>query len=227
MSRDHELLAAGADQLGLVLAAPVIEKLLAYRDLLAKWNRHYNLTAVRDPHSMLTQHLLDALSLIPHLPGKSGRLLDVGSGGGIPGLPVAICCPRWRVDLIDSSSKKTAFQRQAIIELGLENAVALGGRVEDCSELVYPIVTSRAFASLQDFTAQTAALLAEGGRWLAMKGKQPDSEIADLEDDVVVEAVVPLHVPGLDAERCLVVLKRETGDIPGVPSASSAADEEA
>ena len=183
---------------------PAREALLAFRDLLLKWNRTYNLTAIRDPEQALAHHILDSLAILPWVGEEP--LLDVGSGGGLPGIPLAIARPALAVTLIDAVDKKTSFQRQAAIELGLGNVVALHGRVEALSGSFAQIV-SRAFSDLAAFVGVTRHLLAPGGRWLAMKGLHPVAEMAALPSGVVVDAVHPLTVPGLDAERHLIVLK--------------------
>jgi 16S rRNA (guanine527-N7)-methyltransferase len=172
--------------------------------LLAKWNKVHNLTAVRDPEEMITLHLLDALSVLPYLQGSS--LLDVGSGGGLPGIPLAIARPELSVTLLDSSHKKSAFQRQAKVELGLKNVEVVCGRVEKYQPAQkFDMVISRAFSDLAEYVKLTDHLLSETGKWLAMKGVYPYDEIAQLKK-VSVE-VVPLTVPGLEAQRHLVFLK--------------------
>ncbi|MBL8449067.1 MAG: 16S rRNA (guanine(527)-N(7))-methyltransferase RsmG [Dechloromonas sp.] len=195
---------AGLASLGGDLTVPAREALLAFRDLLLKWNRTYNLTAIRDPEQALAHHILDSLAILPWVGEEP--LLDVGSGGGLPGIPLAIARPALAVTLIDAVDKKTSFQRQAAIELGLGNVVALHGRVEALSGSFAQIV-SRAFSDLAAFVGVTRHLLAPGGRWLAMKGLHPVAEMAALPSGVVVDAVHPLTVPGLDAERHLIVLK--------------------
>ncbi|MBK8919796.1 MAG: 16S rRNA (guanine(527)-N(7))-methyltransferase RsmG [Betaproteobacteria bacterium] len=195
---------AGLARLGLDLTVPARDALLAFRDLLLKWNRTYNLTAIRDPQQALAHHILDSLAILPWV--GEGPLLDVGSGGGLPGIPLAIARPALAVTLVDAVDKKTSFQRQAVIELGLGNVVALHGRVETLSGSFSQIV-SRAFSDLAAFVGVTRHLLAPGGRWLAMKGHNPVAEMAALPCGVVVDAVHPLTVPGLDAERHLIVLK--------------------
>ncbi|MBK7899670.1 MAG: 16S rRNA (guanine(527)-N(7))-methyltransferase RsmG [Azonexus sp.] len=195
---------AGLARLGLDLTVPARDALLAFSDLLLKWNRTYNLTAIRDPQQALAHHILDSLAILPWV--GEGPLLDVGSGGGLPGIPLAIARPALAVTLVDAVDKKTSFQRQAVIELGLGNVVALHGRVETLSGSFSQIV-SRAFSDLAAFVGVTRHLLAPGGRWLAMKGHNPVAEMAALPCGVVVDAVHPLTVPGLDAERHLIVLK--------------------
>jgi 16S rRNA (guanine527-N7)-methyltransferase len=201
----------GLAGLHLSLAPPQIAQLLAYLELIQKWNRVYNLTAVRNPAEMLTHHLLDSLAVVNpvrrQLQGRPADFLDVGSGAGLPGVAVAICCPEIRVDCIDAVAKKAAFIRQVAAELELPNLKGLHGRVQESPQR-YPLVACRAFASLADFVAWSDGALADEGIWLAMKGKTPTAEIAVLPDEVQVFHVEPLEVPGLDAERCIVWMKR-------------------
>jgi 16S rRNA (guanine527-N7)-methyltransferase len=180
-----------------------------YLELLAKWNRTYNLTAIREPERMITHHVLDALAALPHLPRGAGlRVLDVGSGGGVPGIPLAIARPQWRVVMLDSGHKKTAFLAQAIIELGLAGAESVTARVEDYAPRApFDIVISRAFSDLAGFVETSARHLAPDGRLVAMKGVHPDEEIAALPPSVRVVATPRLVVPGLDAARHLVVME--------------------
>lgn len=201
---ERDRLRQGLDALGLELPATAVDRLLAYRDLLLKWNRTYNLTALKDPEQMLVQHLLDSLAILPWVAGP--ELLDVGSGAGLPGIPLAIARPDLRVTLVDAVQKKAAFQRQAAIELGLANVEARHARVEALSGQ-YGIITARAFAELAEFVRLTRPLLASGGRWLAMKGQLPERELASLPADVRVAGLQPLKVPGLDAARHLVILE--------------------
>ncbi|MFN3594853.1 MAG: 16S rRNA (guanine(527)-N(7))-methyltransferase RsmG [Thiobacillaceae bacterium] len=199
-------LEAGLARLGLSLDAPRVEALLAYLDLMAKWNRAYNLTAITDPQRMLSHHLLDSLAVLPHI--DAGRLLDVGSGAGLPGIPLALARPELKVTLLEASQKKAAFLQQAVIELKLSNVVAVHARAEDYRpRSPFPRIISRAFSELADFVRLTTHLLADGGRWLAMKGHYPQAEIGRLEGARVIE-VMHLLVPGLDAERHLVILGR-------------------
>lgn len=197
-------LSAGLAELGLELPATAQRQLLAFRDLLLKWNKTYNLTALRDPEQAISHHLLDSLAILPHV--GVGPLLDVGSGGGLPGMPLAIARPELAVSMVDTVQKKATFLQQAAIELGLKNVAAHHARVEDMQGQ-YAQISSRAFAELKLFVELTRHLLAPGGRWLAMKGVRPDTEIAALPADIAVETVLPLHVPGLDAERHLIILK--------------------
>ena len=210
----------GADALGLALSEVQITQLLDYQALIQKWTQVYNLTAVRDPAEMMTHHLLDSLAVIAPLramqarlqsdaqaPTTPVRLLDVGSGAGLPGVVIAICCPDIAVDCVDTVAKKAAFIQQAAVALKLPNLRGLHARVENLTDK-YPIISARAFASLVDFTRWSQAALAEQGVWLAMKGKHPTDEIAALPAETQVFHVEPLQVPGLDAERCIIWLRR-------------------
>jgi 16S rRNA (guanine527-N7)-methyltransferase len=184
-----------------------------YLNLLVKWNAAYNLTAVRDPAQMRVQHLADCLAVIEPLRrqlgrGSPARVLDVGSGGGLPGVLLAIAEPLWDVTCVDAVGKKVAFIRQVAGELALPNLRAEHARVEALRGQVYDAITSRAFASLADFTDLTRALLAPGGVWMAMKGKRPDDELAALPPDVMAFHVEQLSVLGLPAERCLIWIQR-------------------
>jgi len=197
-------LAAGLTALGIALPEAAQLKLLAFRDLLLKWNRTYNLTALRDPQQAISHHLLDALAILPHV--GTSPLLDVGSGGGLPGIPLAIAHPDLAVTLVDTVQKKAAFLQQVAIELELKNVAVHHARVEEMRGQ-YAQISSRAFAELALFVSLTRHRLAPGGRWLAMKGARPDAEIAVLPANCKVEAMIRLAVPGLDAERHLIILK--------------------
>ena len=209
-------LEAGIAALKLDLAPAQVDALMAFLDLLQKWNKVYNLTSVRDPQEMLTHHLLDSLAAVPALlrhaltlPVEEGArlpLLDVGSGGGLPGVVFAICCPQIDVSCVDTVGKKAAFIQQAAASLRLPNLHGIHNRVENL-KTSYPVISCRAFASLADFTAWSRKALAQNGIWFAMKGKHPDEEMAALPADVQVFHVEPLQVPGLDAERCVVWMK--------------------
>lgn len=197
----------GLRQMSIDLPPQAREKLLAYAALLYKWNKTYSLTAMREHDKAVSHHLLDSLAVLPFVP--EGRLLDVGSGGGMPGIPLAIACPELSVTLLDSNSKKAAFLQQAAIELNLSNISVHCGRVEQYHPpLGFDSITSRAFSELADFVRLSWPLLAAGGRWLAMKGVWPHEEISRLAADVQVETVHRLQVPGVDGERHLVVLRR-------------------
>jgi len=206
-------LRGGLDQLGLELTEAQIAQLLDYLGLIGKWSQVYNLTAVRDPKEMLRLHLLDCLAIIRPLRERTGgraiALLDVGSGAGLPGVVIAICCPEIQVDCVDTVAKKAAFIKQAAVTLKLLNLRGLHNRVERLPGQ-YAIITSRAFASLADFVALSSSALAEAGVWLAMKAKLPTDELAALPTDVDMFHVEQLRVPGLDAERCIVWMKRAT-----------------
>jgi len=197
----------GIQALGLDIDEAKQAKLLDYAALLQKWNKTYNLTALRDPAQTVSHHLLDSLTLLPYIE-HAQTMLDVGSGGGQPGIPTAICRPDLNITLLDANTKKTAFLQQAVIELGLKNVRVISGRVEAAADCRADVITSRAFAELADFVNWTAHLLKDGGRWVAMKGMYPKEEIVKLPDTVAVEHVEALHVPGLDAERHMVVLKK-------------------
>lgn len=206
-------LRSGAQALGLVLTDAQIQHLLDYAALIQKWNKVYNLTALRDPADMLTHHLLDSLTAIAplrrHTQGQSIKVLDVGSGGGLPGVVLAICMPELNVSCVDTVAKKAAFVQQVAVSLKLPNLRGLHARVESLTD-PYQVICSRAFASLPDFVTWSRSALSEGGVWMAMKGKHPQSEIDALPTDVQVFHVEPLTVPGLDVERCMVWMKAKT-----------------
>ncbi|HTP99170.1 MAG TPA: 16S rRNA (guanine(527)-N(7))-methyltransferase RsmG [Casimicrobiaceae bacterium] len=203
-------LARGVAALGLPLDAAQRAKLAHYLALLAKWNRTYNLTAIREPARMVTHHVLDSLAVLPHLPKRDRvRVLDVGSGGGLPGVPIAIARPDWRVVLVDPNHKKAAFLTQAIIELSLRNASAHAARVEDLeAEAPFDVVISRAFADLATFASTSGRHVQPGGALIAMKGAHPTEEITEVPQSFAVTAVRSIAVPGLDASRHLVVMER-------------------
>ncbi len=206
-------LRSGVQALGLVLSDAQIQLLLGYAALIQKWNKVYNLTALRDPADMLTHHLLDSLTAVAplrrHTQGRAVRVLDVGSGGGLPGVVLAICMPELNVSCVDTVAKKAAFVQQVAVSLKLPNLRGLHARVESLAD-PYQVICSRAFASLPDFVTWSRAALAEGGVWMAMKGKHPQGEIDALPADVKVFHVEPLAVPGLDVDRCMVWMKTET-----------------
>lgn len=200
-------LRSGVEALGLVLTDTQIKHLLDYAALIQKWNKVYNLTALRDPAEMLTHHLLDSLTAVAplarHTQGQSIKVLDVGSGGGLPGVVLAICMPELQVTCVDTVAKKAAFVQQVAVSLRLPNLRGIHARVESLAD-PYTVICSRAFASLPDFVSWSRMALAEGGVWMAMKGKHPQAEIDALPADVQVFHVEPLTVPGLDVERCMV-----------------------
>jgi 16S rRNA (guanine527-N7)-methyltransferase len=202
----------GVDQIALTLSDVQISKLAEYIDLLVKWNKAYNLTAIRDPEEMVVKHLLDSLAIVPHI--NQSPLLDVGTGPGLPGIPLAITRPDLDITLLDSNGKKTRFLTQAKVSLGLDNVTVIHGRVEQAissqkTDKRFQIVTSRAFASLSDMVTLARDTLAQDGRFVAMKGVIPDDEISDLPEWAKVEQIIPLEVPGLDAERHLIILKSD------------------
>lgn len=206
-------LRSGAQALGLALTDAQIQHLLDYAALIQKWNKVYNLTALRDPADMLTHHLLDSLTAIAPLrrytQGQPVRVLDVGSGGGLPGVVLAICMPELNVSCVDTVAKKAAFVQQVAVSLKLPNLRGVHARVESLTD-PYQVICSRAFASLPDFVTWSRSALADGGVWMAMKGKHPQGEIDALPTDVQVFHVEPLKVPGLDVERCMVWIKPQT-----------------
>jgi 16S rRNA (guanine527-N7)-methyltransferase len=210
MQPEAQRLAQGARALGVALQDAETAKLLAYLDLLERWNATYNLTAVRARDAMLTQHVLDCVAIVPAvrraLP-QGGRVLDVGSGGGLPGVVLAVLAPELQVTCVDTVGKKAAFVLQVAGSLALPNLASVHGRVEALKLPAFELVTSRAFASLADFVRLTRALLAPGGGWLAMKGRQPDDEVAALPPDIDMFHVEQLAVPGLDAQRSLVWMR--------------------
>ena len=211
MSDEEATLSAGLVQLHLALTDKQAAQLLDYLKLIAKWTKVYNLTAVRDPAEMMTHHLLDSLVVVAPLLGhlKQGSLLDVGSGAGLPGVIIAICCPSIAVTCVDTVAKKATFIKQAALELKLPNLTGLHARVENISQ-PFDVICSRAFASLNDFTTWSADALAPNGLWMAMKGKHPAGELAALPASIDVFHVEQLQVPGLDAERCVVWMRKKS-----------------
>ncbi len=210
----EDRIAATCAALGLALAPAQHEQLVAFLGLLQRWNSTYNLTAVREPEAMLTQHLADCLAVLGPLQARlpRGRVLDVGSGGGLPGVVLAIMAPQLDVTCVDAVGKKAAFVRQVAGTLRVPNLHATHARVENLKAPPFDLITSRAFASLADFTRLTRHLLQPGGgHWLAMKGRRPEDELAALPASVEVFHVEPLEVPGLDAERCLVWMRPHAG----------------
>jgi 16S rRNA (guanine527-N7)-methyltransferase len=210
---DSELaasIATGATALAVPLDSGQLSSLLSYLRLIERWNETYNLTSIRDPRSMVTQHILDSLAATAALrrrrrPGDRHRLVDVGSGAGLPGVVLGIALPDTEVVCVESVGKKAAFITQAAGTVGARNVTALHARVEQVLNREFDVVASRAFASLADFVAATRHLLADNGEWLAMKGKPPSQEV-DVLVDIAAE-VEPLAVPGLGAERCIVWMR--------------------
>ncbi|MBN2865290.1 MAG: 16S rRNA (guanine(527)-N(7))-methyltransferase RsmG [Thiotrichales bacterium] len=197
----------GLQQIGLNLPDNAVAQLMHYLTLLQKWNKVYNLTAIRDPQEMLVKHLLDSLAVVPHVSGQ--RLIDVGTGGGLPGIPLAICYPERQVDLLDSNSKKTRFLIQAKAELKVENSLVLHSRVEAYQPTeLYDGVISRAFASMEDMLHWTKHLLADDGVWWAMKAQKDFEDYSKLAGLVTIDEMIDLHVPGLNAERILIKASR-------------------
>ena len=205
---NRQKLQSGLKEMGLDLSGEQQDKLLAYVEMLKKWNKTYNLTALRDESQIISHHLLDSLTLPPYLEGAQ-TILDVGSGGGQPGIPAAVCRPDLQITLLDANTKKTSFLQQAAIELELKNVRVVSGRVEAVQSLRADVITSRAFAELADFVNWTAHLLQDGGCWAAMKGVYPAAEIDRLPDSVCVERVDKIRVPQLNAERHMVILRKK------------------
>jgi 16S rRNA (guanine527-N7)-methyltransferase len=213
-------LSEGVSELGLTLNDAEQAQLLGYMALIQKWNKVYNLTALRNPDEILTHHLLDSLSAIAPLARELERmqkgfldgptLLDVGSGGGLPGVVIAICCPHVKVTCVDAVSKKSAFVQQVAASLKLPNLKGVHARVENLTG-PFDVVCSRAFASLPDFVSWSVNALSDQGVWMAMKGKRPNEEVAALPPFASLFHVEPLQVPGLDAERCMVWMKKSSG----------------
>jgi 16S rRNA (guanine527-N7)-methyltransferase len=207
----EQVLRDGLRSLNLNLDDQKVVQLLTYVAMIGKWTKVYNLTAVRDPAEMMTHHLLDSLAAVPPLNRRlkqmgieqGARLLDVGSGAGLPGVVIAICFPTVAVTCVDTVAKKAAFIKQAALELKLPNLTGLHQRVEQVTE-PFDVICSRAFASLSDFTGWSAKGLAPAGVWMAMKGRHPANEIESLPERIDVFHVEQLFVPGLDAERCIV-----------------------
>ena len=208
------ILLAGLDSLKLNLSQQQVEQLLSYQALIEKWTQVYNLTAVRDPAEMMTHHLLDSLACVPALQSylrkvgleEGSCLLDVGSGAGLPGVVIAICCPTVKVTCVDTVGKKAAFIKQTAISLKLQNLSGLHSRVENITQS-FDVICSRAFASLADFTNLSTNALAVHGAWMALKGKHPVDELLVLPETVAMFHVEHMQVPGLDAERCIIWLR--------------------
>lgn len=204
--KPEDQLGNGLAELGLQLSAQTQGRLLQYVALLTKWNRTYNLTAIREPSRVVSHHLLDSVAVLPHLHGVS--VVDVGSGAGLPGIPLAIVQPQWRVALLDSNHKKGAFLRQAVLELKLDNAEIVTARAERWQPArLFDVVISRAFSDLPGFVEAAAHLCAPAGVLAAMKGIYPDEELAQLGSSAAIERVVALRVPGVQGPRHLALLR--------------------
>ena len=202
------VLESGLDALCIKLTKEQQNKIINYLIILSKWNSVYNLTAIRDPKEMMTHHVLDSLSAVPAFT-EAQNVLDVGSGGGLPGMILAICYPDKKISMIDTVSKKTAFLNQAKAELGLNNVTVYSARVESLQvNQPFDVITSRAFSELNNFVNWSQHLLAEGGRFIAMKGVHPQGEMERLPEGWEVKEVRPLTVPGLDAERHLIFIQK-------------------
>jgi len=206
LTQERDLLVKHTNNLALVLSDEQIDSLITYLQLLVKWNKAYNLTAVRDPAEMVSRHLVDSLSILPYVKGP--RIIDVGSGPGLPGIPLAICRPDLAITTLDSNGKKTRFQNQVKVEMGLTNLTVINGRAEQCSAEPFNEVISRAFASISDMIHWTAQLCRPDGVFLAMKGIYPDDELAQLPDIYEVKNSFNLDVPGTEGARHLLVLGR-------------------
>ena len=211
MDAHASTLSQGIAAMGLDIDTAAQQKLLAYLALLKKWNRTYNLTALRDERQMVSHHLLDSFTLLPYV-ADAHSMIDVGSGGGMPGIPTAICRPDLQITLLDTNTKKATFLRQAAIELGLDNVAVSSSRVEEMRGKTADIVTSRAFAELHDFVQLTRHLLNENGHWVAMKGVYPKEELFRLPENVEAYQIDTLSVPTLDAERHMVLLRPKRGE---------------
>jgi 16S rRNA (guanine527-N7)-methyltransferase len=208
MSNMKTMLQQGLQQMNINLTVPQQLQLLAFVELLKKWNSTYNLTALRNDQDVISHHILDSLTLLPYVERARG-LIDVGSGGGMPGIPVAIARPDLPVALLDANSKKTSFLQQAVIELGLSNVQVITARVEAMVGEQFDVITSRAFAELNDFVTITKQLMAKDGYWAAMKGVYPYEEIERLPENVELVQVDKLSVPHLDAERHMVLVRKK------------------
>lgn len=206
MEQCREILEAGLDELGLALSDDQVEKLLKFIELIDKWNKAFNLTSIRNREAMTSLHLLDSLAVLPHVNGKS--IIDIGTGAGLPGIPLAICMPDSEFTLLDSNAKKTRFVQQAILELKLSNVQVHQSRVESFRpERHFDTAITRAFTNLPDMLRLTMPLLDDRGVLLAMKGQYPEQEVAQAGVDATV---IPIKVPGVDAERCLIQITKPT-----------------
>ncbi len=200
MEACRNILISGLNTLNLPHNTEQIEQLLAFIRLIAKWNKAYNLTAVRNNEDMARLHILDSLAILPHIEGK--RVIDIGTGAGLPGIPLAIFLPEVEFVLLDSNAKKTRFVQQVILELKLKNVSVIHSRVEDYQpKLGFDIITTRAFTNLADMVKMTAHLLSPNGVLLAMKGLIPEAELAEINAKTTL---IPIKVPEVEAERCLV-----------------------
>lgn len=200
-------LESGAEELSVPLSSKEVDQLCVYLRLLQKWNKTYNLTALKGESEIVALHLLDSITILPHLRGE--KHIDVGTGAGLPGLVIAVCRPEWRMTLLDSNGKKTGFLSQAKLELGLKNVQVVHSRAEGYQpEQRFNGILSRAFASLKDMTDNAAHLLADDGRFWAMKGRYPHEEIEELDSMYKVEVCQPLRIPDTSTERHLVEISR-------------------
>lgn len=203
MESCRDILVSGLASLNMNLTEDQVEQLLGFIKLIEKWNKAYNLTAIRDKEDMVRLHLLDSLAVLPFVEGR--RVIDIGTGAGLPGIPLAICLPQIEFTLLDSNAKKTRFVQQVVLELGLKNVAICHNRVEQYQPgHAFNTVITRAFASLSDIVELTAHLLAEGGMLLAMKGPYVEAELAEVSAD---KTLIPIKVPGVEAERCLVRIR--------------------
>lgn len=199
------ILESGIKQLNLPISETQINQLIKFIELIAKWNKAYNLTAVRNNNDMAKLHILDSLAILPHIQGE--RIIDIGTGAGLPGIPLALCLPEMQFTLLDSNAKKTRFVQQAVLELKLKNVTVIHNRVEDYQpEIKFDAVLTRAFASLPDIIKLTSHLLNDNGVLLAMKGQIPETELQTVSDYNC--QIIPLHIPNVEAERCLLRLMR-------------------
>ncbi|HIG07751.1 MAG: 16S rRNA (guanine(527)-N(7))-methyltransferase RsmG [Methylococcales bacterium] len=204
MQKCQEILNEGLNALDLLVTQAQQKKLIAFIALIEKWNKAYNLTAIRNPEQMVRLHLLDSLAIANYIQGP--KVLDIGTGAGLPGIPLALIYPDYSFVLLDSNSKKTRFVQQAVIELGLKNVTVWHGRIEHYQPTIYfNSIVSRAFSSVQSFVSVASERLSSGGVLLAMKGRHPDKELQQIDNDF---SVIPIMVPGVDAERCLVQLHK-------------------
>ncbi|WP_404359567.1 16S rRNA (guanine(527)-N(7))-methyltransferase RsmG [Methylotuvimicrobium sp. KM1] len=206
MDTCRKRLQAGLDELNLTLGDEQIDRLLSFIGLIDKWNKAFNLTSIRDQEAMVSLHLLDSLAVLPYVTGQ--KVIDIGTGAGLPGIPLAVCRPDKTFTLLDSNSKKTRFVQQAVLELKLTNVQVCHGRVEDfASEHLFDTVITRAFTNLPDMLKMTGHLIAPGGVLLAMKGQYPEQELQQIGDGATV---IPIRVPGIEAQRCLIKINKPT-----------------